>query len=162
MKNLLISMACGTILMLTASSSLFALDEHHGPQAHAFITPKEIKWMPAPNTLPKGAQLSVLEGNPSEKGEFTMRLKMPSNYKIPPHWHPVTEHVTVISGNFYMGMGDNFDEKTATKLPPGSFAYMAAESHHYAFAHEPAVIQLHGNGPWGITYVNPKEDPRAK
>ena len=80
-----------------------------------------------------------------------------------PHWHPAVEHVTVISGTFYMGMGDKFKEKKAKKLTPGGFAAMEIGSRHYAFTkNEPSIIQLHGMGPWGITYVNPKDDPRKQ
>ncbi|MGQ3889115.1 cupin domain-containing protein [Legionella sp. CNM-1927-20] len=158
MKNLLIFATFGTIL--ATSTTLFALDSNQAQGPHAIFTPADIKWTPAPNSLPQGAQVSILEGNPVEKGLFTMRIKMPANYRIPPHWHPVVEHVTVISGTFYMGMGDRLDEKKATQMPPGSFAYMPIAMHHYAFTHEPVVIQLHGNGPWGITYVNSKDDPR--
>lgn len=124
------------------------------------FTPADIKWKDGPDSLPKGAKIAVLEGNPALAGPFTIRLKFPADYRIPPHWHPVIEHITVLSGTFYVGMGDHFDKKAAVRLPTGSFAYMMPEMHHFAFTQEPAVLQLHGMGPWGITYVNPKDDPR--
>ena len=127
---------------------------------HAIFTPKDIQWQEGPTSLPKGAKIAVLEGNPAAEGPFTIRLKFPANYRIPPHWHPVIEHITVLSGTFYVGMGDQFDKKNAVKLPAGSFAYMMPEMHHFAYTKDPVVLQLHGMGPWGITYVNPKDDPR--
>lgn len=127
---------------------------------HAVFTPKDIHWMNGPDSLPKGAKIAVLEGDPSKAGPFTMRLKFPSNYRIPPHWHPVIEHITVISGNFYIGMGDKFDPKISKTLPTASFAYMMPEMRHFAFTKGEAVVQLYGVGPWGITYVDPKDDPR--
>lgn len=148
---------CG--LALISPSTIFAM-ENSSSSDHAIFLPQDIKWQDAPDSLPKGAQLAVLEGNPSEAGPFTMRIKMPANYRIPPHWHPIIEHVTIISGTLYIGMGDKFDEKLAKKLPMGSFAFMAPEMHHFAFTHTPAIIQLHGMGPWGITYVNSQDDPR--
>ena len=159
MKKLLIASLCGIALFSTAT--IFAM-ENNGTIDHIIILPKDIKWGPAPDSLPKGAQIAVLEGDPTQEGPFTMRLKMPSNYRIPPHWHPTIEHVTVISGSINLGVGDKFDEKTAKKLPTGAFAYMQPEMHHFAFTHEPAIVQLHGMGPWGITYINPKDDPRNK
>ena len=69
-----------------------------------------ITWGPAPAVFPPGAQLAVLEGDPSKSEEFTVRLRMPSGYKIPPHTHPTDEHVTVVSGQFKGGMGSTFDE----------------------------------------------------
>ncbi|PWT88116.1 MAG: hypothetical protein C5B54_11155, partial [Acidobacteria bacterium] len=79
------------------------------------MTPAEFKWGPPPPGLPAGAQLAVLAGDPSkEGGEYTLRAKLPDGYKIAPHYHPVTENVTILSGTFYLGMGDKFDEKTAS------------------------------------------------
>jgi quercetin dioxygenase-like cupin family protein len=144
-----------SLTLITASSSFAA---HH--EGHGFVTPDEMKWSQGPNSLPAGSEITLLEGDPTKAGPFTLRLKFPANYRIQPHWHPVTEHVTVLSGSLYMGMGDQFDEKQAIELSTGSFAYMNAKVHHYAFTHDAAVIQLHGVGPWGITYINPKDDPR--
>jgi hypothetical protein len=127
---------------------------------HGLFTPGEIKWMDAPSTLPAGAKLAVLEGNPSEEGFFTMRLWMPDGYKIPPHWHSGVEHVTVISGTFNLGMGDKFDEKAGTVMPAGTFGFLSPQMKHFAWTSGETVIQLHGVGPWTITYVNPSDDPR--
>jgi quercetin dioxygenase-like cupin family protein len=129
-------------------------------QDHGFFNPTQLKWMDAPKALPKNAKIAVLEGDPSKSGAFTLRLKFPANYHIPPHWHPGIEHVTVISGNFYLGMGDQFNKQQSKKLPTGSFAFMPAEMHHFAYTKSPAIIQLHGMGPWGINYVNSQDDPR--
>jgi hypothetical protein len=126
------------------------------------VTPKDIKWVNGPDALPKGAKVAVLEGDPAMEGPFTLRLKLPANYRIPPHWHPVIEHITVLSGTFYVGMGDKLDPKQATALPVNSFAYMAPEMHHFAFTKGEVIIQLHGMGPWAITYIDPNDDPRNK
>lgn len=128
--------------------------------SHIMISPAELQWSDAPPSLPPGAKVAVLEGDPSQAGAFTMRLKLPAGYKVPPHWHPADEHVTVISGGFFMGMGEKFNEKAATQLPVGGFAMMATGTRHFAFTREGATVQLHGTGPWGINYVNPADDPR--
>ena len=129
---------------------------------HKVWAPAEVKWGAAPDILPAGAQLAVLEGDPTKPGEFTMRLKMPNGYKIAPHFHPRMEHVTLISGSFHIGMGDKFDESTMAGVPIGTFIWIKPGTHHFAMAKGETVIQLHGNGPWVLTYVNPGDDPRKK
>jgi quercetin dioxygenase-like cupin family protein len=124
--------------------------------------PNAIKWAPAPAILPAGAKLAVLEGDPAKPGPFTMRLALPANYRIPPHFHPVTEHVTVIDGTFYVGMGETFDATTANALPAGTFAALEPGVRHFAFTKGATTLQLHGVGPWALTYVNPADDPRTK
>ena len=128
---------------------------------HVMVVPKDLKWADAPPSLPKGAKVAVLEGDPTKEGPFTMRAEVPAKYKIMPHWHPAIEHVTVISGELYMGAGETLDEKAAMKLVAGGFAVMPVKHVHYAFTKgKKATIQIHGIGPWGITYVNPADDPR--
>ena len=132
-------------------------------------TPDDVKWSAAPNALPAGAQIAVLEGDPMKAGPYTMRLKMPNGYKIPPHSHARNEHVTVLNGSVHVGMGDKFDESSMTTFGAGSFAVIDAGQHHYAMAKndmmfkgKDTVIQLHGEGPWEIHYVNASDDPRNK
>ena len=127
-------------------------------QAHV-TTPEHLNWGPAPAILPAGARLAVLEGDPSKAGPFTMRLAMPAGYRIPPHFHQVDEHVTVISGAFQVGMGETFDESKLTTLSPGTFGVIPPGMRHFARADKPTVIQLHGVGPWGLTYVNRADQP---
>ncbi len=132
------------------------------PGQHAIVAPAGTeKWGPAPPVLPPGARLAVLEGDPTQAGPFTMRLLVPAGYRIPPHFHPVTEHVTVVRGTFQVGMGDRFDPAKLSDLPAGSFAALSPGTRHFAQAKVETVIQLHGVGPWGLTYVNPADDPRT-
>jgi quercetin dioxygenase-like cupin family protein len=133
-----------------------------GTPDHIMIVPDELSWSPAPNSLPPGAQIAILEGDPTRAGPLTFRVKVPAGYEIPAHHHPQIEHVTVISGKFFMGTGDKLDRQRATALPPGGFAVMAIGTRHFAFADEETVVQIHGIGPWGITYVDPAMDPRNK
>lgn len=132
------------------------------PADHIMVMPGDIKWADAPPSLPPGAKAAVIEGDPKAAGLFTMRIKIPANYKIMPHSHPADEHVTVIEGTFYMGLGEKFDEKAAREIPAGGFAVMKTGTRHYALSNKECVIQLHGMGPWGITYVNADDDPRNK
>jgi hypothetical protein len=127
---------------------------------HGLFAPSDIKWTDAPKALPAGAKFAVLEGNPSNPGLYTMRLSVPAGYKVPPHWHSKAEHVTVISGKFNLGMGEKFDDSKGNAMPAGTFGFLPPQMKHFAWASEATVIQLHGEGPWEITYVNPADDPR--
>jgi hypothetical protein len=132
------------------------------PQENIF-TPDKIPYGPVPSFVPAGAQLAVIEGDPgASTGDFTVRLKMPDGYRIPPHWHPRRENVTVISGNFKVGMGDTFDESKMMTFGAGSFAYLDPSMHHYAMASGEAVVQVHGMSPLQFNYVNPSDDPSKK
>jgi quercetin dioxygenase-like cupin family protein len=124
------------------------------------VTPADIKWQDGPPSLPGGAKVALLEGDPSREGPFVMRAKLPDGYKIPPHTHPRDERVTVISGALYLGMGGKFDEKEGVALPAGSYARMPAGMKHFGWARGETVIQINGEGPWAIDYVDPKDDPR--
>jgi anti-sigma factor ChrR (cupin superfamily) len=125
-------------------------------------TPDSIKWGDPPPILAPGAQFAVLSGNPTATGPYVIRLKMPDGYKIMPHWHPTTENVSVISGEFHVGMGDKFEESGMHALPSGSFVAMPPHMHHYGVAKGETVVQVHGQGPFKLTYVNPSDDPSKK
>jgi hypothetical protein len=127
------------------------------------FTPDQIKWGPVPAFIPPGAQLAVVEGDPmAASGDYTIRLKMPDGYKIPPHWHPKRENVTVILGTLKVGMGDTFDPTKMMTFPAGSFAYLDPSMHHYALASGETVVQIHGMSPVEFVYVNPSDDPSKK
>ena len=128
--------------------------------AHKVILPQAIEWVAAPGSLPAGAQLAVLDGDPSREGMFTMRIKTPKGYRIPPHTHPKAEAVTVISGAVSLGRGQSADRASVEHMPAGSFASMPAGVLHYVFVDEDAVLQVNAAGPWGIDYYDPKDDPR--
>jgi hypothetical protein len=129
--------------------------------AAIIVTPDKIQWGPAPPMLQSGAQIAVLAGDPGKTGPFIIRLKVPDGYRIMPHWHPTAENVTVISGEFHAAMGDKFDESAMATLPAGSLAVLPAHHSHYAMAKGETVVQIHGMGPFKLTYVNPADDPSA-
>ena len=127
---------------------------------HVLVPADKVQWGPAPPFLPAGAEISVLQGNPSEKGPVTLRLKFPANYDIPAHWHSMTESVTVVSGVFHVGMGDKIDRRSSEKLTPGGFVLLPASMRHFAWSTTPTVVQVSLEGPFDIFYVNPADDPR--
>ena len=127
--------------------------------AHVMITPLQMKWGDPPAVFRKGAKFVVLSGDPGAPGPYTIRLKMPAGYKIAPHWHPTDEIVTVIAGTFSLGMGEKFDQASMKALPAGGYAVLPAEARHYAWTKTGATVQVHGMGPFALTYVNPSDDP---
>jgi quercetin dioxygenase-like cupin family protein len=128
---------------------------------HIMVTPAEVQWVENP-ALPPGATWAVLEGDPRQAGPFTFRVKAPANFKMPPHRHPNIEHVTVISGTFHFGMGEQLDEAKVKPLPAGSFVVIPTDSPHYFVTKEETVLHVYGIGPWGITFVNPADDPKQR
>lgn len=96
-------------------------------------------------------------------GAFTLRLKFPKNYKIPAHWHPTDERITIISGVLFFGLGDKLDMKMVAPLKTGAHGWVLKKTTHFAYTEtQEVVIQLDAQAPWGITYVNEKDDPRNK
>jgi quercetin dioxygenase-like cupin family protein len=129
---------------------------------HVMVDAAQLKWGPAPAGLPAGAQVAVLDGDPGKPGPFAIRVKMPDGYTVPPHWHPTTENLVILSGSLMVGVGDKIDEGSMHGLAAGAYAKMPAKVHHYARAKGETTFQLYGTGPFAITYVNPKDDPRKK
>jgi hypothetical protein len=95
-------------------------------------------------------------------GSVYIRLRFPADYKIPAHWHPAIEHVTVISGTFNLGAGDKLDPAKTTPFSTGSVAIMQPKTNHFGWTKEETIVQIRGVGPWAITYVNPADDPKKK
>lgn len=120
-----------------------------------------VKWGPAPPFLAAGARIAVLQGDPGQTGVFTIRLEFPAGYVIKPHFHPTDESVTVLSGRFLVGMGDSVATTGAMVLGPEGFITAPAQGHHFAIAQRKTVIQVHGEGPFAMTYVNAADDPRG-
>ncbi|MGI9087484.1 MAG: cupin domain-containing protein [Chthoniobacterales bacterium] len=127
---------------------------------HKVMDPAGLQWGDAPPGLPAGAKIAVLAGDPGKKGLFIVRLKVPADYKVPPHTHPTAEMMTVISGSFHVGAGGTFDESAGEAMPAGGFTAMPAGMKHYAWSSEESIIQITSEGPFVINYVNPTDDPR--
>ena len=157
MRPMHLATAAAIAVAAVLSGNAFAQHADHG---HTFATAKDLKWNDTPS-LP-GAKLAVIEGPLNEAKPFTMRIRFPANYKIAPHYHSAIEHVTVISGEFVMAVAEKAGEGKEMKLQPGDVAIMQPKTPHYAYTTKPTEIQVHGVGPWTLTFVNPNDDPRKK
>ena len=123
---------------------------------------KEVKWGAPPPVFPPGAKFAVISGDPAATGLITVRFDMPAGYTLAPHFHPTDEYVTVLKGSFSLGMGDVIDKAHAVTLTAGGYGVAPANMHHYAYTVTGGTIQVHMQGPFAITYVNPADDPSKK
>jgi hypothetical protein len=150
-----------TKTLLFIALAAFAAASWAQHDAHTMMTPADLKWTDV-GSLPPGAKLAVIEGSMSQAAPFTVRLSFPGNYRIPPHFHPAVERVTVLSGTFHMGVGEAFDQSKTQALTAGGIAIMQPKTPHFVWTSGETIVQLHGTGPWGVTYINPSDDPRKK
>jgi hypothetical protein len=150
----------GWLIGMAVALAIVAVAQEH--KMPTVSRPGEITWKDGPPSLPAGAKMAVLEGDPTKEGPFVFRLKLPDGYRIPPHWHPKMERVTVIAGTLNLGMGEKFDESATQALPVGTYGHWPPEMRHFGWFKGETILQLHGIGPWQIHYVNPADDPRNK
>src|SRR5262249_4877968 len=143
-------------------SASMAMSQTMDKMDHTLVTRAELQWSPAPAVLPAGAQSAVLYGDPNKEGLFSMRFKLPKDYRVAPHTLSKAGLFTVISGTFRIGMGEKADPSKAKAMPTGSFIPLAPATPHYVAVDEETVVQLNNIGPWVITYIDPKDDPRQK
>ena len=144
-----------TLLLISLTALLAA------SPAQSKTKPAELKWMDGPASLPKGVQMAVVSGDPGKKGMFTIQLKMPADYAVPPHSHPSDEVVKVVSGELHYGMSGKMDMAKAKTLKGGASVTMKRKMNHWVHAAAPATVQVRAMGPFAITYVNQKDDPRG-
>ena len=132
------------------------------PPAKPAATRSALHWGPAPAVFPKGAKMAVVSGDPSKAENFVVELSMPGGYKIPPHFHPTDETVTVKKGTFLYAMGDTFEASQLQTMKVGQSGTIPATMHHYAQAKGPTVVAVSAMGPFQLTYVNPADDPQQQ
>jgi quercetin dioxygenase-like cupin family protein len=150
-----IAFLAGAAALLLSPLSAIAADDHA-----VVAAPDTLKWAPGPPGYPKGAEFAIITGSPGQEGPFVLRLKAPAGYKVPPHTHPADENATVLSGSVNFGTGEKVDAAKETAVKPGGYFKASKGMAHYASFTEPTIIQVHGVGPTGISYINPADDPR--
>ena len=134
----------------------------HQPGQEIFraVLSEDVDWKPFP-AFPPSVRLAVVVGKPSEPGPYTIRVKVPHGVKLMPHQHPEDRVYTVISGVFYIGLGDQFDADKLEAYPPGSVVVLPGNTSHFHWAKSSEyVTQVSAIGPLGIEYVSAKDDPR--
>jgi hypothetical protein len=149
------------VVLVQAGALLFGHEKDDAMKASIYKS-DGLKWQDGPPSLPPGAKIAVLEGDPTKEGPFVFRVKVPDGYKIPPHTHPKSERVTIISGSFNIGMGDKFDSAKGQEMPAGTYGTWPAGMKHFVWVKGETVVQFHGDGPWKINYLNDDDDPRKK
>jgi quercetin dioxygenase-like cupin family protein len=136
----------------------------HQPGQATFqsILPEDIAWQPFP-AFPPAARLAIMVGHPAEPGPYLIRVKVPGGTRLMPHKHPEDRIYTVISGVFYIGLGESFDGDKMTACPPGSVVVLPAETWHFHWAKSGEyVTQVSAIGPLGLDYHDPADDPRRQ
>jgi quercetin dioxygenase-like cupin family protein len=145
------------LLLALLAPSVFCFSQE---SSHVTVSPSEVKWGPASPKLPPGARFAILVGDPKVPGAaYVFRAKLPDGYSVPPHWHPMDENVTVISGTFLLGFGERLDKAATRELTAGSYAMLPKNVPHYNVMKGETILQFHGIGPYDIEYVNPEDDP---
>ena len=151
-------------IISVAAALVFAAEESQSTATsateHRVTKPSDLKWGEAPPGLPASAKVAALNGDPTQAGPFTVRLKAPAGYKVMPHTHPTDERLTVISGSFRIGMGERFDETKMQEMGPGSYIVLPSGMAHFAKSAKESIVQIDSEGPFQINYVNPADDPR--
>ncbi|MHB8495569.1 MAG: cupin domain-containing protein [Casimicrobiaceae bacterium] len=143
---------------LAMSAFAFAAAAPGAPE-QVLINARSIRWSAAPPSLPKGAKVAVLYGDPSGSGPFVMRMLLPAKYKVPFHWHTEPEQLTVLSGELFIANDATYDKKYARAVKPGGFLFLPAKAQQYAFTKKATIVEVYGTGPFDVKYVDPNNDP---
>jgi quercetin dioxygenase-like cupin family protein len=137
---------------LTVLSALFLMAPSLPPGTIQFRS-EELRWQDAPPTMPRGARIAILEGDPKQEGMFTVRLKLLAGSVVAPHTHPRDERVTILSGRVAVGFGRKVDRNETRRFGAGSFYVNPAGSEHYVLIEQNSVLQITGSGPWKVDPV---------
>lgn len=138
------------VLAMAASSQ----EKKEGTEAHKIVHFGDLKWTP----IIKGCDLAPVAGDMDAEGAaFVLRIRCADGAKIPAHWHPTDENVTVLKGTFLVGMGETFDESKLQTMNVGNFVTMPKEMRHFAMSKGETIVQVHAMGPFKVNWVNPSD-----
>jgi quercetin dioxygenase-like cupin family protein len=144
-------------LVMVLAGAPWAAQKKEDPPAssHRIVEDADLKWTPM---LLKGATMAVVSGDPNQAGTlFVIRIRNIDGTRIPAHWHPEDENITVLKGKLLVGMGERFDETKLQAVNAGGFALIPKEMRHFAIARGETIYQIHGVGPFKVNWVNPAE-----
>jgi hypothetical protein len=147
---------CALVLLVVPAVAQLSGTSASASPNHTLIAPSDLKWQP----LIPGAEMAVLWGDPGKPGDqYAMRIRSTQQVKVPPHWHPQDEHITILEGTFRFGMGEKFDAAALSNASPGAYVVIPREMRHFGVLDTGGVMQISGVGPFVINYVNPADDP---
>lgn len=153
-RNRIAFLCAGVIGLAALATGVHSQEKKEGGEAHKIVHFGDLKWTP----IMKGCDLAAVAGDPNADGApFVLRLRCADGTKIPAHWHPTDENVTVLKGIFLVGMGEAFDESKLQTMNVGNFVSMPKEMRHYATCKGETIVQVHGAGPFKVNWVNPSE-----
>jgi hypothetical protein len=153
-KNIVssISVVAAAFVLLAAGTN--GQEKKEGDAAHKIVHFGDLKWTP----IIKGCDLAPVSGDSSVEGAtFVLRIRCADGIKVPAHWHPTDENLTVMKGTFLVGMGEAFDESKLQTMNVGNFAMMPKEMRHFALCKGETIVQIHGAGPFKVNWVNPAD-----
>jgi quercetin dioxygenase-like cupin family protein len=153
-KGFLNSVCAVTIAFAAFAAASYSQEKKENDAAHKIVHSGDLKWTP----IIKGCDLAAVSGDPNAEGApFVLRLRCVDGAKIPAHWHPTDENVTVLKGIFLVGMGETFDESKLQPMNVGNFVAMPKEMRHFGLCKGETIVQVHGAGPFKVNWVNPSE-----
>jgi len=146
---------CAVLIAIVAfAMALASQEKKESADAHKIVHYGDLKW----TGIIKGCDLAPVAGDPSAEGApFVLRIRCADGTKIPAHWHPTDENVTVLKGTFLVGMGEAFDEAKLQTMNVGNFVVVPKEMRHFATCKGETIVQVHGAGPFKVNWVNPSE-----
>lgn len=155
MKKNGLAISCVALATMAAfAGAIYSQEKKETAETHKIVRSGDLKWTP----ILKGCEVAAVSGNPDADGApFVLRLRCADGAKIPAHWHPTDENVTVLKGTFLVGMGETFDESKLQTMNTGNFISMPKEMRHFAASKGESIVQVHGVGPFKINWVNPSE-----
>src|SRR5713101_827051 len=153
-RNYVVCICTLAVATLAAGPRMYSQEKKEAADAHKIVHFGDLKWTP----IIKGCDLASVAGDPNAEGTpFVVRLRCTDGAKIPAHWHPTDENVTVLKGTFLVGMGESFDETKMMTMNVVNFATMPKEMRHFASCKTETIVQVHGAGPFKVNWVNPSE-----
>jgi anti-sigma factor ChrR (cupin superfamily) len=154
MKNRVGRICAVMIGFAVVATGVYSQEKKDSPEPPKIMHFGDLKWTP----IIKGCDLATVAGDPSAEGApFVVRLRCVDGAKIPAHWHPTDENVTVLKGTFLAGMGETFDETKMTAMNVGNFVTMPKEMRHFGMCKGETIVQVHGAGPFKVNWVNPSD-----
>jgi quercetin dioxygenase-like cupin family protein len=155
MKRKLVGSICTALLgVAVVATGVRSQDKKESADAHKIVHFGDLKWTP----IMKGCDLAPVSGDPTAEGApFVLRIRCADGTRVPAHWHPMDENVTVLKGTFLLGIGETFDEGKLQAMNVGNFVLLPKEMRHFALCKGEMIVQVHGIGPFKNNWVNPSE-----